>query len=579
MTTRALSVSNRNYSAQVTNEATDLGVGAPITPVVLAGIAGGLLGYTNPLAGYNSFRMGSRILAEDTGRVWIVGRDSANARVLVLETQGSGNILSPLRGLLFVDAAAVAGGNGSIAQPYNTLQDALNAALPNTTIQMTAGTYVQDVVMPNKDFIEIIGAGRGQTVLRNATDSSTFSWIRTGAGLPTITRFSMQDLTIECDAATATNGAVYMDSTNEIPNGPGVEGTFATDGIYFTRVNVLRTVVTGLPGVGGRAAYFRRVGKVEWLNCVWVGAVSVPGTVVTQNLGRGTAYGTQFTNLDIEYIRSNPAPANGRNGFTLLAGSGVAAFENLTALNHGGTTLRGHPILLGDATSLLSGSTGVPALQGVGLTTTNGSGGFGPQSAPIIQFSGTIGVGPSTAGSGQVTLPLPAFPAGFQPPTVDFSFAKFVAVPAVAGSLRITAASGSILVPQLVRATQASLTFLSGAGIAVPNAIEIGSATVGINHPVVFDARQAFGYSQSMFNVAAGSFLDRTSWTIAMAAFTVAPIVQPILPQYPPLSTYSVSYQSSLPVAIGVTSPTTSTVTITAASAVPAGGSITLTRT
>ena len=129
MTVRTPSIANRDYSAQVTNEATDLGVGVAITPTAITGVAGGLLGYTDPLAAYNGFGIGSRILAEDTGRVWVVGLNSANVIVLVLETQGSGNILSPLRGLLFVDAAAVAGGNGSIAQPYNTLQDALNAAL------------------------------------------------------------------------------------------------------------------------------------------------------------------------------------------------------------------------------------------------------------------------------------------------------------------------------------------------------------------------------------------------------------------------------------------------------------------
>ncbi len=183
------------------------------------------------------------------------------------------------------------------------MQSALNAALDRTTIQVTAGVYIEDLVMPNKDFIQVIGSGRGKTILRNATDTSTFLWERTGAGLPTITRFSMQDLTIECNAATATNGGVFFDANAELPNGPGIQSNFLTDGVFFTRVDVIRSVAAG-----GRAAFLRRVGKAEWLQCVWRGEETISGTTVCANLGRGNAWGTQFTSLDHEYLRSNPPP-------------------------------------------------------------------------------------------------------------------------------------------------------------------------------------------------------------------------------------------------------------------------------
>lgn len=555
MTIRQESISNRDYSAQVTSEANDLGVGVAIVPAAITGLSPLLLWYSNPLANYfKRFPEGARVLAQDTGRIWNVGVDDTGAKAIYLVTTGSGSS-SGMRGFVYVDASAAAGGDGSPGRPYNKLQLALNAVLANTAILMAAGTYVEDVVMPNVEGIAIHGAGRGITILQNLTNTHTFAWIRAGA-VPVVARFLMSDLTIRCNAATATNCGVMIDANAETPVAAPAVNAFGMDGLFFASVDIIRSGIAA-----GRSAFLRRITNVEWRDCVWRGDVSIAGTIVTENLGRGTAYASVLSNLDTQWLRSSPVPSGGRNALSLLAGTAVAPTDNGTPALQGGVILRGHPILVADVTTLLSGSTGVPAIQGVGLTTTSSAGGLGPSSAPVIQVSGTIGQSSTVAGSGAVTLPLPAFAAGFGVPVADFSQATFLVVPAAAGSFTVTSATPSVA-SQTVLMNQSRLAFLSAAGAAVANAITVGSATAGINNPVILDARQAFYYAQSVFSIAANSFLDRSVWSLPVASIPVLSTAVAITPAYPQGSTYNAFVESGSLISVGISLKSTTGLTI-----------------
>ena len=45
--------------------------------------------------------------------------------------------------IYYVDASAVPGGSGSSGSPFQTIQDAVNAAANGDTINVAAGTYNQ----------------------------------------------------------------------------------------------------------------------------------------------------------------------------------------------------------------------------------------------------------------------------------------------------------------------------------------------------------------------------------------------------------------------------------------------------
>ncbi len=119
MSVRQSATNSRVSRYQVSAEATDLGVGVAIVPSALSlPFSPAILGYFNALAGYNNFSVGDLIIAEDTGNLWEIGRDSVDAKVLILCSVGSGVGIEPLRGLLFVDSAAAPGGDGSISAPF-----------------------------------------------------------------------------------------------------------------------------------------------------------------------------------------------------------------------------------------------------------------------------------------------------------------------------------------------------------------------------------------------------------------------------------------------------------------------------
>lgn len=543
---------NKTADYEVPNEAADLGARAVVS--------GRLQIAVPPTA----WPMHSTIYAQDTGAFWKIVEDPIGTPVAQF-LGGPG--AAPLRGLLFVDSAAPAGGNGSILLPFNTVQAALNAALPQTTILVAAGTYLENLVMPNTEGIHLEGVGRGQTILRNVGDAHTFDWTRSGV-VPAVRRFTMSNLTVVNDAATASNACLNLDANGEDPVPAPAVNNFGRDGLVFENVECIRQVTpTGI------AVFLRRATLVLLSNCLWRGEIGIAGTTVTQNVSRVNAFSSVFTNLDQQWIRSNPQPFGGRNAFSMFAGSAVSPFEDNTPALQGGVILRGHPIFVADSTCLLSGSTGVPALQGIGLSTI-GNIGFGPASAPIIGVAATIGTGTATPGSGVVTLPLPAYGAGIPAPSVDLSRAQFLVVPAAAGSFTVTGATPSVG-PHFVSVTDTRMVYLTALGAPVANAVAVGSAVAGINNPVILDAREALYSAQTIFNVAAGSALDRTTWVQTVAAFPVGAAPVAITPPYPSAN-YTVTAETSNPVSVAVTAKTVANVTLNASGA--AAGTITITR-
>jgi len=60
---------------------------------------------------------------------------------------------------IFVDANAASGGNGTAGAPFQTIQDAVNAAANGDTIEVAAGTYREQVTVSGLDDLTINGQG------------------------------------------------------------------------------------------------------------------------------------------------------------------------------------------------------------------------------------------------------------------------------------------------------------------------------------------------------------------------------------------------------------------------------------
>lgn len=69
------------------------------------------------------------------------------------------------QGNIYVDASNVAdpSEDGSIAHPFDKIQEGIGAASPGDTVQVAPGTYVENVVLPSG--IDLLGAGPGQSIV------------------------------------------------------------------------------------------------------------------------------------------------------------------------------------------------------------------------------------------------------------------------------------------------------------------------------------------------------------------------------------------------------------------------------
>jgi len=417
----------------------------------------------------------------------------------LLHNQATTLYVDPVFG---VDAVAQ---RGSLHRPYATILAALTAASPGDTLRLSAGTFPEGIVMPNKSGIAIIGDGTQNTFITPPVGTDAFNWTPTLVGMNDLL---LQGFTLR---PSGTGRGLVLSGSLLPPGAPEfLYDTLRpkTSGAFLNRVNIEKTGT-------GRSAFIFRAGNIFVDSSIWSTASGVgdgdckleqPSLFVfTESLLTKGNFPTSQANFDYQYAEG-PAlnPAGGRQACVLVS-----------SRIQGDIVLRGAPLFLMDSDSYCD-----IQVRGEMLTFTD----VGPavKHGPLILLNGTIGssltqgVIPFAGDVDFGTVPLrylPLFAAGLFPTApacqLDLLGARIYGVT----TLR-TAGAPSVRFPVRAKGTQFE-TIVTPGGVVIGDAIDL-------------DTRGAMWRTESVFTVTIGSgTLDRSRWCISATALVFGPNIVP----------------------------------------------------
>jgi hypothetical protein len=431
-----------------------------------------------------------------------------------------GNIYPQSGAVLYVDGnrTDTYTPNGTINFPYKTVQDALDDATANTTINVAPGLYSENIVMPDLDGICILGSSEMNTTIANAAPGHTFNWSPSSSVGNSINKFCLTNLEFVNTDTTGTYHTLHINAANvTYPN------TFIGEEMDIQTVDF-----EGAQSQSNTTVYLNNVGvQLFWHSQIYGGAVTVinPGEFRSTSMVIGNTGDPH--DFNVTYDGSLPRNGLGRNDITLAAGSAV----------FGNVNLNGHPIYQEDVDTVIVGN-----LNGANLSTFYAS---GRDYSPTILAYGQHGVVGGTGGSINLTFPDPNTSG------TSFNFVDF--------------SNGHIL--GKVSLTKANLLPLSARGYAVVQgqAQFDTSAANGIsaNGYVAMDLRGA-NFNQSALQATGAATIDRSVVTLTSRTATTAGNVITISPPLAAGATYTTAVTPNSNSTVWVTSKNTGNLTVTA---------------
>ena len=432
----------------------------------------------------------------------------------------TGNIYPQSGAVLYVDGnrTDTYTANGTINFPYKTIQDALDDATADTTINVAPGVYSENIVMPDLNGICINGGSEMNTTIANAVTGHTFSWTPSSLVGNTISKFCLQNIELVNTDTTGTYHTLHIDATNVVYPNTFIAEEFDINTVDFEGSQSQANTTVYLNNVGAQNIYHSQVlgGAVTVIN---------PG----QFRSTGMVIGNTSDPHDFIATYDGNLPRNGlgRNDITLAAGSAV----------FGNVTLNGHPIYQEDVDSVIVGN-----LNGANLSTFYAS---GRDYSPTILAYGQHGVIGGAGGSINLTFPDPNTSGA------SFNFVDF--------------SNGHIL--GKVSLTKANLLPLSARGYAVVQGQAQFDTTVanGIsaNGYVALDLRGA-NFNQSTLQATGAATIDRSVVTLTSRTATTAGNVISISPPLAAGATYTTAVTPNSNSTVWVTSKNTGNLTVTA---------------
>lgn len=394
---------------------------------------------------------------------------------------------------IYVAASAAPGGDGSLLRPTQTIAAAIAIGLAVSaagfTVRVDPGTYLENIVMPDRDGMAIEGTDAGNTILSEAAPGHTIDWTPALATGPSVHRFRLANITV-------TNSSAGFDALHVDGNAVPSPATFM-DGAFDISQAILRKTAAG------NAIFLRCMGVCDPINTSVIGPVTIVN--VTLWLALNCALdGVQ----DYTYERALPQPGTGRTAYS-YAGTFVGnAFGALGAR----LILRGHPLVIVDDESQIIGIPGVGGCIDASALTFAAV----PVTQPILELAGKYGSPLGVGAVGQVNVVLPA---GAGVAFVDVSRGQFyngmsVTRPVVGASAPVVLGRGA--------------SFYS----PVPGSITCGTG-------VSMDLRSC-GLPQTALAVTGTGTIDRSQHILLGVPTPALANVVAIAPPFP-VSTYQVS--------------------------------------
>lgn len=176
---------------------------------------------------------------------------------------------------IYVDASNVGLEDGSLANPWNTIQEGVTDALDGDTIMIAAGTYAAPVNIDARNNLTLSGADRTTTILEptslvdwNALGQTTGrkAAIRINAS----TNIDIQNLTIDMNIVKANNrqAILYANSSGDMDNihvlnlnVADLSGGYSEIGIYVRAIAAPWTTANRAP-IGLRNSILQNCGRV-----------------------------------------------------------------------------------------------------------------------------------------------------------------------------------------------------------------------------------------------------------------------------------------------------------------------------
>lgn len=262
----------------------------------------------------------------------------------VLEAEAGGG--APLSLTLWVDEGAAEGGNGSIANPYNDLQDAIDALDPLVTtaghsgaIICAAGTY-DTANWTATEGVTIVGLGTeatiiGQVIVGEGTNVQLLNLTADGANVLVNATLRASNCDITAAITPDATGRVEIDNSSIVSvDGNGV--------VVFDNVTVSETINVGASGEvniansqsNGAEPSEILCGSIRMRGCSWGGSITADAEVNIDSMSYnelregGHSITSPVITLTPTTIQCNTIQAFGNGGMTVQGPGGLQVSSN-----------------------------------------------------------------------------------------------------------------------------------------------------------------------------------------------------------------------------------------------------------
>jgi hypothetical protein len=227
-----------------------------------------------------------------SGFAYVIGDVNSDNRVDLTEAINALQVTSGVRTALSVSATI------NVPADVPTIQEAINAAAPNDTILIAAGTY-SEVLTISKDNIVLQGSGKSTTIIKGNSSDNTIT-ISNSKGI------GIKDLSIQG----GNEGISLVTSSISCSGIASVNNSYGVAARYNSVVNIDNSEF--------------KLNSLRGIAISGSSSAKILNSEISQNPGMGI----QFTRTSSGYISNSVVSNNGDNGIQVGQGSSIYLIGN-----------------------------------------------------------------------------------------------------------------------------------------------------------------------------------------------------------------------------------------------------------